>query len=89
MNFEFDLTKVIRDIETNHENEPSRPHSLAIKRAADGELDILEMDTGALAVLRSIDEAGVTLDTLALPESLIETLCRLGFLVPTRYPLGQ
>ena len=89
MNFEFDLTKVIRDIETNHDNEPSRPHSLAIKRAADGELDILEMDTGALAVLRSIDEAGVTLDTLALPESLIETLCRLGFLVPTRYPLGQ
>ena len=89
MKFTFDLTKVIRNIEDSHDNEPIRPHSLALKRSADGELDILEMDAGALDVLQSIDSTGATLDTIALPAAIIETLCRLGFLVPIRYPLTK
>jgi hypothetical protein len=89
MSFDADLPRIIAEIDDLPQELPCRHHHLAMRRATDGDLVIIELSDSAAADLQRGFETDLAHNEWTMDAREFETLHRLGFLTPSRYQLSK
>ncbi len=87
LHFQFDVPNIIASVDRLPETLPQKKHHLLVKRASDGELDILELTETAFNGFAQLETMPSRLDQIKIDAKELDSLVRLGFIVPVRYPL--